>query len=85
MVQKSKLRTNAGRSTLSDLRSQRQADAANPGEWTQAGLARMVGASLRSVKAWEAGDAVPRSFFRQRLAKAFGVSVDDLGFRIQPR
>jgi DNA-binding XRE family transcriptional regulator len=85
MVQKSKLRTNSGRSKVSELRSRRQAEAANPRDWTQAGLARTVGASLRSIKAWEAGDAVPRSFFRQRLAKAFGVSVDELGFRTTPR
>jgi DNA-binding transcriptional regulator YiaG len=40
----------------------------------------MVGASLRSVKAWEAGDTVPRDFHRRRLAKVFGVSVEELGF-----
>jgi GNAT superfamily N-acetyltransferase len=40
----------------------------------------MVGASLRSVKAWEAGDAVPRPFYRRRLAKVLGVSVAELGF-----
>jgi ribosome-binding protein aMBF1 (putative translation factor) len=85
MVQKSKLRTTSARSTVSELRSRRQAEAPNPKDWTQAGLARMVGASLRSVKAWEAGDAVPRSFFRQRLAKAFGVGVDELGFRTTHR
>ena len=85
MVQKSKLRATSGSSKVSELRSRRQAEAANPRDWTQAGLARMVGASLRSVKAWEAGDAVPRSFYRQRLAKAFGVRVDELGFRIPPR
>jgi ribosome-binding protein aMBF1 (putative translation factor) len=85
MVQKSKLRTTSGSSKVSELRSRRQAEAANPRDWTQAGLARMVGASLRSIKAWEAGDAVPRSFFRQRLAKAFGISVDELEFPTKPR
>jgi ribosome-binding protein aMBF1 (putative translation factor) len=35
---------------------------------------------VRSVKAWEAGDTVPRLFFRRRLAKVLGVSVDELGF-----
>jgi DNA-binding XRE family transcriptional regulator len=85
MVQKSKLRASSGRSTVGELRSRRQAEAADPRQWTQAGLARAVGASLRSVKAWEAGDAVPRSFFRQRLAKAFGVTVDELGFRTRAR
>jgi DNA-binding XRE family transcriptional regulator len=65
---------------LLELRSRRQADAANPSEWTQAGLARKVGASVRSVKAWEAGSTVPRLFYRYRLAKVLGVSVADLGF-----
>ena len=52
----------------------------NPSEWTQVGLAQKVGASVRSVKAWEAGDAVPRPFYRRRLAKVPGVSITDLGF-----
>ncbi len=73
-------RTEVRRSRLSELRSQRQAEAPNPSEWTQKGLASMVGASVRSVKAWEAGDAVPRPFTRRRLAKALGVDVDALGF-----
>lgn len=80
MVQKRKPPTKLGQSRVLELRSQRQADATNPSQWTQVGLARMVGASVRSVKAWEAGDTVPRPFYRRRLAKAFGVSVADLGF-----
>jgi hypothetical protein len=72
-----------GRSRVAELRSWGQADAANPSQWTQAGLARKVGASVRSVKAWKAwkaGESVPRPFYRQRLAKELGVSVDELGF-----
>jgi transcriptional regulator with XRE-family HTH domain len=69
-----------GRSRVAELRSWGQADAANPSQWTQAALARKVGASVRSVKAWEAGESVPRPFYRQRLAKELGVSVDELGF-----
>jgi len=80
MVQNRKSLTRSGNSKLLELRSQRQADATNPSEWTQAGLARKVGASVRSVKAWEAGDTMPRLFYRRRLAKALGVSVSDLGF-----
>jgi ribosome-binding protein aMBF1 (putative translation factor) len=79
MVQKRKSRTRPSQNRVFELRCQRQADAANPSDWTQAGLARMVGASLRSVKAWEAGDAVPRPFYRRRLAKVLGVSVAELG------
>jgi ribosome-binding protein aMBF1 (putative translation factor) len=80
MVQKGKVVHRVAHSRVGELRSQRQADAANPGQWTQAGLAMRVGASVRSVKAWEAGDSVPRPFYQRRLAKALGVRVDDLGF-----
>ena len=80
MVQDRKSPGRSGQNRILEFRSQRQADATNPSEWTQAGLARKVGASLRSVKAWEAGDTVPRLFYRRRLAKALGVSVADLGF-----
>ena len=79
MVQNRKPPAKRGPSRILELRSRRQADARNPSEWTQAGLARRVGASVRSVKAWEAGDTVPRPFFRRRLARVLGVSVDDLG------
>jgi DNA-binding XRE family transcriptional regulator len=80
MVQNRKLRKPLGQTMVFELRCQRQADAANPSEWTQAGLAHMVGASVRSVKAWEAGDTVPRPFYRRRLARVLGVSVTKLGF-----
>jgi DNA-binding XRE family transcriptional regulator len=80
MVQNRKSPTKRGGPRILELRSRRQADARNPSEWTQDGLARRVGASVRSVKAWEAGDTVPRLFFRRRLAKVLGVSVDELGF-----
>jgi ribosome-binding protein aMBF1 (putative translation factor) len=80
MVQNRTSRPKLSQSRVFELRCQRQADAANPSQWTQAGLAQMVGASLRSVKAWEAGETVPRPFYRRRLAKALGVSVAELGF-----
>jgi len=80
MVQDRKSPSKTGKSRISELRSQRQAEAVRASDWTQAGLARKVGASLRSVKAWEAGDAVPRLFYRRRLAKVLGVSVSELGF-----
>lgn len=80
MVQNRKSPRRSGQSKILELRTQRQADATNPSEWTQAGLAHKVGASVRSVKAWEAGDTLPRLFYRRRLAKAFGVSVSELGF-----
>src|ERR1700688_383772 len=80
MFQHFKPLTKSSPSRLSAYRTRRQADSADPREWTQAGLARKVGASVRSVKAWEAGDAIPRPYNLRRLAKALGVSVSDLGF-----
>ena len=80
MVQNRKSLSTSGRNKILELRSQRQADATNPSEWTQDGLARKVGASVRSVKAWEAGETLPRLFYRRRLAKVLGVTVSDLGF-----
>ena len=80
MVQDLKRLTKSSPSRLSAYRTRRQADSADPREWTQAGLARKVGASVRSVKAWEDGDAIPRPYNLRRLANALGVSVSDLGF-----
>ena len=80
MVQDRKLRTPLGHSMVFELRCQRQADAADPRQWTQAGLAQKVGASVRSVKAWEAGDAAPRPYYRRRLANVLGVSEGELEF-----
>jgi DNA-binding XRE family transcriptional regulator len=81
MVQKRKQPARISPSRLAELRSERQAEAADPSAWTQLGLARKVGASVRSVKAWEAGATLPRLFYRRRLAKAFGVGIAELGFR----
>jgi ribosome-binding protein aMBF1 (putative translation factor) len=80
MVQSRKSPHKSDRGTIAGLRSQRQAEAADPSEWTQAGLARKVGSSVRSVKAWEAGETAPRPFYRRRLAMALGVTVEELGF-----
>ena len=79
MVQSRKSSSRSGPNRILEFRAQRQADSPQPGEWTQAGLARKVGASVRSVKAWEAGDTTPRLFFRRRLAKALGVTISELG------
>jgi DNA-binding XRE family transcriptional regulator len=81
MVQKRKQPARIRQSRLAELRSERQAEAADPSAWTQIGLARKVGASVRSVKAWEAGATLPRLYYRRRLAKAFGVGIAELGFR----
>ena len=81
MGQKRKQLARGNPSLLAELRSERQAEAADPSDWTQIALARKVGASVRSIKAWEAGDTVPRLYYRRRLAKALGVGIAELGFR----
>jgi len=63
---------------LRELREQRQADSADPSEWTQVAVARRVGTTERTYQAWEAG-RTPRGFFQKRLAQLFGVSVAELG------
>ena len=60
MVQKRESSPRSGQSQILQVRSQRQADSPDPSEWTQVALAQKVGASVRSVKAWEAGNTVPR-------------------------
>jgi DNA-binding XRE family transcriptional regulator len=80
MVQNSKVPYGPGQRRLAELRSARQAESPNPRDWTQVALARKVGASVRSVKAWESGQTVPRPFYRRRLAMVFGLAVTDLGF-----
>lgn len=40
--------------------------------WTQAQLAAKVGASLRAVKAWEAGENVPLPDRRKTLKRVLG-------------
>lgn len=41
--------------------------------WTQPQLAKRVGASVRSVKSWEAGESRPLPVYAARLARTFGV------------
>jgi transcriptional regulator with XRE-family HTH domain len=45
---------------------------------TQSALAERAGVPLRSVQNWEQGHRVPRMQNLPRLAKAMGVSVNDL-------
>jgi transcriptional regulator with XRE-family HTH domain len=45
---------------------------------TQAALASAAKVSLRTLKAWEAGEASPSLGAASRLAAALGISLDDL-------
>lgn len=46
--------------------------------WTQPAAAERARVSLRTYQTWEAGDATPRWHNYERLAKAFGVTVDEI-------
>lgn len=41
-------------------------------------LAELIGTSPASVSNWESGNVEPRRVWQERLAKVFGVSVDEL-------
>lgn len=45
---------------------------------SQVALAELIGASLRSVREWEAGRQEPSRRHKAQLADALGVAVDDL-------
>lgn len=47
--------------------------------WTQEQLAERVGASRRSVQAWESG-VVPLPVYQRLLADVFRVPLAELGF-----
>lgn len=49
--------------------------------WTQEALAQRIGTTGRTLRAWEAEQMTPRRFHAIRLAKALGVSIDELGLR----
>ena len=60
------------------IRLKRAADV--PAAFTQAAVAARAGVSVTTVRKWEVGAARPRQRAEKRLAKALGVSVEELGF-----
>ena len=46
---------------------------------TQEALAKRVGASRRAVQGWEKEGHVPIPIYREKIARALKVSVDELG------
>ena len=46
--------------------------------WSAAHLAAMVGTSRNAVYAWENRVSIPRMDFAVKLAKAFGMTVEEL-------
>ena len=47
---------------------------------TQLELANSIGTTVRSVRRWEKEEAVPDIFIAVRMAKMFGVKVDQIFF-----
>ena len=48
--------------------------------WTQAKLAEMCGSSVKTVRRWEGGGTrLPGLYLRQKIAEAFGMSLEELG------
>jgi len=67
-------------SHLRELRAQKQAEADDPNEWSQAKVAGMVRVAEDTYRAWESERRTPQLPYRIRLAQVFGVTVEELGF-----
>jgi DNA-binding XRE family transcriptional regulator len=63
---------------LRQLREDRQVDGGR-GEWTQAWVAERIGCATGTIREWESGRQCPRTFYRRRLARLFGVDPAELG------
>ncbi len=61
-----------------EIRVRRAADV--PAAFTQAAVAARAGVSVTTLRKWETGAARPRQRAAKRLARALGVSVEELGF-----
>lgn len=48
--------------------------------WSQADVAEKVGTDVRTIRRWEYGEGMPRSFYLQKLAELFGKNLQELGF-----
>jgi tetratricopeptide (TPR) repeat protein/transcriptional regulator with XRE-family HTH domain len=47
--------------------------------WSQRDLADRLGTTINNVSRWELGQTTPGPYFREKLSKLFGKSVQDLG------
>lgn len=57
---------------MSDWTGERIREARGQQNWTQAKLAKRLGASLRSVAAWERGESRPQAIWQEKLSTLFG-------------
>ena len=55
-----------------------------PSAFTLAAVALRAGVAMSTLQTWESGESRPRQRNARRLAKALGVSLDDLGLDTSP-
>jgi len=48
-------------------------------EWSQAEVAKALGVSIKTVRRWEQGQAVPHPYYRCKLSTLFGKTAEELG------
>jgi len=48
--------------------------------WTQSELAKRIGTTQVNVSRWEKGSTLPGPFYRQKLGRLFGKTLEELGF-----
>lgn len=68
---------------IREIRLRRQSETNSP-MWTATSVARAVGVSDWSYRAWEAGRAAPRARHARRLARVLGVELEELGLGSDP-
>jgi tetratricopeptide (TPR) repeat protein len=51
--------------------------------WTQSELAKRIGTSQVNVSRWEKGATLPGPYYRQKLGKLFGKTLEELGFVLE--
>ena len=48
--------------------------------WSQAYLAKQIGAQNYYLSRWERGEMTPSPYYQQRLCELFGKTAEELGF-----
>lgn len=67
---------------IREIRLRRAADV--PAAFSVEAVARRLGVSWNTVRRWESGEMRPRKRHARALARALGVSVDELGLEEGP-
>src|ERR1700731_758069 len=51
--------------------------------WSQAKVAKVIGATPRTVHRWEHGQGVPYAYYREKLCALFGKNTEELGLLLE--